>query len=140
MVVENQVEEDAVQVQNVNQILAVETSLGTCDWLKSELPANVWQAIHDLQDEMSQKASEKDLEEISEFMQEGLNAKPIQGNPGVKFQTPMRGNPETYMGLGNQTPSGRESMDSVTMCRMYACVVLGVCPMHVGKWCHSAYL
>ena len=61
---------------------------------------------------MSRKASEKDLEDILEFMQEGLNAKPIQGNPGVKFQTPLRGNPETNMGAGNQTPSGRVSMDS----------------------------
>lgn len=65
---------------------------------------------------MSRKTSDKDLEDILEFMQEKANAKtPPQGTAGVQFQTPLRGNPETYMRSGNPTPSGRESMDSEPM-------------------------
>ena len=52
-VVENCVEEDTLQVRKVSQILALGTSLGKYDWSVSEVPANVWQAIRDLQDEMS---------------------------------------------------------------------------------------
>ena len=108
-VVENRFEEDAVQIRNVNRILAVETSLGKRDWLESKLPTNVWQAIHDSRDKMSQMATEKDLSDILEFMQEGSNAKPTQGNSSVQFQTPLRCNPETYMETRSQTPSGRDS-------------------------------
>ena len=89
------------------------TALGTCDWSDSEVPANVWQAIDDLHDEMSRKASEKDLEDILEFIQEGSNSKPNQGETGVQFQTPLRTNPEsTYMGNANTIQSGRELLDS----------------------------
>ena len=111
-VVENRVEEDALQIRNVNRILALETSLGTRDWSVPELPANVWQAIQDLQGEMSRKASETDLEDILEFLQEGTRAKPTQSNAGVQFQTPLRSNPETYMGGLGSTPLGRESTGS----------------------------
>ena len=93
----------------MNRILAVETSLGKRDWSDSELPTNVWQAIQDLRDKMSRKATEKDLSDILEFMQEGSNAKPTQGNSSVQFQTPLRCNPETYMETGGQTLSGRDS-------------------------------
>ena len=58
----------------------METALGTRDWSISEVPANVWQAINDLHDEMSRKASEKDLDDILEFVQEGSKSKPNQGN------------------------------------------------------------
>ena len=61
--------------------------MGKRDWSVSELPANVWQAIHDLQEEMSRKASERDLEDILEFMQECAGRKLIQGTSGVQFQT-----------------------------------------------------
>ena len=112
-VVENRVEEDALQIRNVNHILAVETALGTYDWSVSEVPANVWQTINDLHDEMSRKATEKDLEDILEFIQEGSNSKPNQGATGVQFQTPLRTNPEsTYMGNANTAQSGRELLDS----------------------------
>ena len=47
-VVENRVEEDALQIRNVNWILALETSIGQCDWSVLEVLANIWQAINDL--------------------------------------------------------------------------------------------
>ena len=58
-VVENRVEEDALQIRNVNRILAVETAIGKRDWSIAEVPANIWQAVSDLQDEMSQKRQTK---------------------------------------------------------------------------------
>ena len=111
MVVENQVEEDALQIRHVNRILTLEMSLGRCDWSVPEVPANVWQAIHDLQQEMSQKASEKDLEDILEFVQEGTGSNPSQG-AGVQFQTTVRPNLGTYMDPADSIPSGRDMMDS----------------------------
>ena len=111
MVVENRVEEDALQVRQVNQILSLETSLGKCDWSVSEVPANFWQAIRDLQDEMSQKATERDLEDILELIQDDSSSKPTQGSgvqSGVQFHTPIRVNPEaTYMEPVDSIPSGR---------------------------------
>ena len=94
-VVENRVEEDAVQIHNVNQILSLETAIRKRDWSIAEVPANIWQAINDLHDEMSQKVSNRDLENILEFIQEDPRKNPTQGT-GVCFQTPLR-NPDTYI-------------------------------------------
>ena len=78
----------------------------------SEVPANVWQAIRDLQDKMSQKAMERDLEDILELIHDDLGSKPNQG-VGVQFQTPVRSNPEaTYMKSMGSAPSGRDMMSS----------------------------
>ena len=109
-VIENRLEDDAMQVRNVNRLLAVEAALGTRDWSDSEVPANVWQAISDLHDEMSRKATESDLEDILELIQEGPNLQPSQGATSVQFQTPMRANPESaYMDDANASRSGRGS-------------------------------
>ena len=109
-VVENRVEEDALQVRNVNRLLALETSIGSRDWSVSEGPANLWQAINDLQEEMTKKASENDLEDVLEFIND--NATPTTGEgTGVQFETPKR-NPDSIYG---QSPashlSGREMPD-----------------------------
>ena len=110
--VENRVEEDALQVQDFNIILPLETAVRKCDWSVAKVPANIRQAINDLYDEMSQKASDKDLENILEFMQEGASANPGQGT-GVQFLTPLR-NADKYISM-NHVPSGREMMDSETL-------------------------
>ena len=75
-VVENRVEEDALQLCQVNWILSLETSLGKCDWSVSEVPANVWQAIRDLQDKISRKATERDLEDILDLIHDDTGSKP----------------------------------------------------------------
>ena len=106
--VENRVEEDALQIRNVNRILAVEAAIGKRDWSTEEVPANIWQALSDLQDEMTRKASNKDLEDILEFLQEDPSSNPPQG-PGVQFRTPVRNQP--YVS-GNAAVTGREMMDS----------------------------
>ena len=108
-VVENRVKEDALQICNVNRILALETSIRKCDWSIAELPANIWQAINDLNDKISQKASDKDLEDILEFIQEGSSANPGQGT-AVQFQTPLR-KLDTYISARGVS-SGRKMMDS----------------------------
>ena len=95
-VVENRVEEDALQIRNVNRLLALETAVGSRDWTDSEVPANIWQALNDLHEEMSKKASEKDLEDVLEFMNVGATPKPREGM-GVQFETPRR-NPESIYG------------------------------------------
>ena len=109
-VVENRVEEDALQIRLVNRILALETSLGRRDWSISEVPANVWQAIRDLQEEMSRKASETDLEDVLEFMQEGTGSNPTQAT-GVQFRTPIRPSTDIYMDSSNPIRSGGDAMD-----------------------------
>ena len=102
-VVENRVEEDAVQIRNVNRILSLETAIGNRDWSSAEVPANIWQAISDLREEMSRKATNKDMEDILEFIQEDPSKNPTQGT-GVHFQTPLR-NPDPYIS-GRGAPSG----------------------------------
>ena len=63
----------------------METSIGSRDWLVSEVPDNVWQAINDRYEEMSQKTSEKDLEDVLEFIHVSATPKPGEGM-GVQFQ------------------------------------------------------
>ena len=110
-VVENRVEEDALQIRNVNRILSLETAIRKRDWSEAEVPPNLWQAISDLQEEMSRKASNNDLEDILEFLHEDPSSNPTQG-AGVQFQTPVR-NPDTYIsGSGMGSLSGRGMMGS----------------------------
>ena len=116
-VVENRLEEDAVQIRNVNRILGLETAIGKRDWSVAEVPANVWQAISDLHDDMSRKATNRDLEDILEFIQEDASKNPSQGS-GVHFQTPLR-NPDTYIsgrgvlpGRGMQNAGSSLNQDS----------------------------
>ena len=108
-IVENRVEEDTLHIRNVNRILALETAVRKRDWSVAEVPASVWQAINDLHDKMSWKASDKDLEDILEFMQEGASANLGQGT-GVQFQTPLR-NPDTYISM-NGVLLRREMIES----------------------------
>ena len=109
-VVETRVEDDSIQIRQVNYILALETSLGRQDWSESEVPANVWQAIHDLQEEMSRKATERDLEDVLEFVQEGTGSGPGQGT-AVQFRTPIRPSPDTYMDSSNPIQLGGGTME-----------------------------
>ena len=107
---ENRVEEDALQIRNVNRLLALETPIGAHDWSVSEVPAKVWQAINDLQDKMSRKASEKDLEDVLEFMNASATSKPGE-RMGVQFQTPRRNPDAIYEHSSALQLSGREMLE-----------------------------